>query len=198
MGVFLPTIRTIFPEVIYPIFGDRFGEEELQPVTLVSGEATASTETLTEGQTLNYNLRSIVGTQISGLQDWSQLTLDSVDAVIRYRQVSEDITDFENSDLRYSQDRWYGEAANDSDIDVASVPDTERPVYYNTTNNRFRLYSQNNPRAWVTPIPNHYDILAQPVTWLGPLSDAELTAYFESNTYNASRNYFFYQESRAR
>ena len=167
----------------------------LLPIALFDGSITGIKSSVTEGATVNLNLLPVIDGRFTGLRRWSQLLLDSVLATIQYENITSNITDFGDSDLRFGQDVWHGEHASDSDVDVSSVSSSERPLYYRTSDNRFRLYSTNIPRTWVTPFPNHYDILEIPHRWLGSLSDSELTDYFQNNSYNSNRRYYFFQES---
>ena len=177
-----------------PILAAASDDVILGPVTLVDGNTTAAAQTLIEGSSLAYNIVNLLLADHSGLRKRSQLTLTAASAKRQYRDFSYTYADLSESvDLRYSQDRWYGEQSDESSIDVSSVASSIRPAIYNTTLQVFRLYStQSTPREWVTPAPSHSDILSQPETWLGHRTQSSVVSYFGSNSYNSSRHYYFY------
>ena len=199
MSICRPVSRSICRDVIYPIFGGRVEDVDvvLMPVTLVSGDTTAAAQTLIEGSSLAYNIVNLLLADHPRLRIRSQLTLTAASAKIQNRDFSYTYTDLSESvDLRYSQDRWYGEQSDESSIDVSSVASSIRPAIYNTTLQVFRLYStQSTPREWVTPAPSHSDILSQPETWLGHRTQSSVVSYFGSNSYNSSRRYYFYDST---
>ena len=194
MSICRPVSRSICRDVIFPIFGGRVEDIDvvLTPVTLVSGETTAAEQTLIEAQMLTYNILNLLKSDHSRLRRRSQITLDSATAVSQYKELTQTISDFTASDIRYANYTWHGEHASDAAAGNASSVNT---LYFNTTDLTFRGVSSNSGGITVWANFNQNTGLTQPTTWLSGLSDTEIESYFDTNTYDASRNYFVYQSS---
>ena len=167
-------------------------------VTLPASTFTATSKTVVEGNTITIRYLGFLDGQDDAdfppVEEWSQLQLDSVTAVIQYKTstMTTSITDFTASDIRYSGYVWHGEHASDTDAgDVLNV----NTVYFRTSDLQWRGVSANVGGTTTWANFDQSSGLLQPASWLGSLSDAELTTYFENNDYDSSRNYYFYQES---
>lgn len=168
-------------------------------VALPDAEFTAMSQTIVEGNTITIRYFALLEGQADAdfpdFDAWRDLDIASVSAQLQYKRTvtSADITDFQNSDILANNFNYHGEY--ESDADAGDVPSI-RYLYYRTSDNQWRGVSTNNADGTTIWANFNQDTgLVQPVTWLGSLSDDELTTYFENNEYDSSRNYFFYQES---
>ena len=190
-------VRSISPIQFNPM--SKGLADVLGSVSLPSGAMfTATARTIVEGNTLTIRYRAFLDGQddadFPAIRRWDQLELTSATAQVQYKATvdSANIADFMDSDIRYSGYNYHGEHVNDA---AAGNVLNLNTVYFRTSNNQWRGASSNAGGMTEWADFDQDTGLLQPVTWLGSLSDAELTTYFQENTYDSSRNYYFYQES---
>ena len=160
-------------------------------VTLIDGETTAAEQTLIEGASLANNILNLLKTDHPGLSRRSQLTLDSATAVIQYKEATQTLTDFTDTDIKFPGYTYHGEHADDA---AAGDVSSHQFIYFRTSDLSWRGVSNNTGgTTWGNFAQN--EGLLQPTTWLSSLSDSEISSYFDTNTYDATRNYYVYEQS---
>ena len=157
----------------------------LEQITLTHGNTTPNTRTLLEASTIDFDLRSIIAPDHTGLQRWSQLTLDSASAVLQYYAAptysfsNPDIVDSNLSSGFVGYRTWNDEVDSRSDI-----PDNDTGWWYVRDETQF-VGRQTSDGNLVTLTGPEYAFAPSGagITWLGHRTFANAqSGYAETGT----------------
>ena len=161
------------------------GIAPLEPVSLVAGSITPTKRDLTEASTIDFNLRSIIAPDHTGLQRWSQLTLDSATAVRQH--YSPPTYSFSNPDIGNNDlsSGFVGYRTWNDEVDSRSdIPDNDTGWWYVRDETQF-VGRQTSSGNLVTLTGPEYAFapLGAGITWLGHRTFANAqSGYAETGT----------------